>query len=316
MKQAYISPPAGILEVTVVRDKDPFCTILLDLGIPNFTVFSLKMPVVPDHPEDMTALLSEALSALLDDMSAFMIAMEYEEKIIVAIYALALATFKELKTDTGATKASNDNTVVTYAASFQLPQAFVNETRQKVVVGSRVIKRVPPVRHIELTHVKPTKVQVEDVGKVIRQYKNRSLKTQPKPMYVVVYDMRGRPTGTIPIGSNFKNNLLKMMKGSAAPAQPQFTDTLHFERDSELRYKNAVGIPEAIFLSGGEYYPEASCGDDMALYTDGQERYLVKFPDGRVVKFRNRPSIKQLKTKNYPVPRSIGAGIWSRSSQK
>jgi hypothetical protein len=39
----------------------------------------------------------------------------------------------------------------------------------------------------------------------------------------------------------------------------------------------------------------------MALYTDGR-RFLVKFPDGRMVKFPTRPSIKQLKEKNYPVP--------------
>jgi hypothetical protein len=157
---------------------------------------------------------------------------------------------------------------------------------------------VPKVRHVELTVMKPQKTTVEDVGKVIRQYRGRSLKTQPKSMFVVVYDQRGKPTGTLSLGPNFRNNLLKSVKGSAAP---QYTDTLKYERANEMLYKNAVGIPKTIYVADEVFFPEAFCGDDMALYAS-THRWLVKFPDGRVVKFSTRPSVRQLKNKNYPVP--------------
>lgn len=306
MKTSYISPPTGALDITVVRDKDPYCTITLDLGIPNFTVFSLKMPVVPARPVDMTALLAEALAALLDEMSAFMLSMNYAEDIIVRIYATVLATFKEMTpestTDAGMSSIGKDNTIVTYEGSFQLPLPFVNETYDKVVTGAQVVKRMPKQRHIELTVMKPNKVDTQDVGKLIRQYRGRSLKTQPKPMFVMVYDMRGRPAGTVPVGPNFKNTLLKKMRGSVPP--PQYTEEVHFNNDTERKIQNVVGIPRNIALAKDLYLPEACCGDDMALYkSSGREpHYLVKFPDGRVVKFPARQSIRQLKAQNYPVP--------------
>jgi hypothetical protein len=218
MKTAYISPPSGNLDITIVRDKEPYCLVTLDLGIPNFTVFSLKMPVVTAAPANMTGLIAEGLAALLDEMSAFMISLQFEESIIVRIYATVLMTFheltKEARTDAHQSEVGKDNTVVTFEGSFPLPQTFVNEVQQKVVTASSVIKRVPAVRRVELTVMKQNKVREEDVERVIRQYRGRSLKTQPKPMYVIVYDQKGRPTGTLSLGNKFKNNLLKSMKGS------------------------------------------------------------------------------------------------------
>jgi hypothetical protein len=306
MKTSYISPPTGNLDITIVRNQDPYCTLTLDLGIPNFTVFSLKMPVVTARPTDMTALLAEALGALLDEMSAFMISMSFKDDVIVRIYATVLATFKEMTpdstTDAGMSDVSKDETIVTYEGSFQLPMSFVNETYEKVVTGShKVIQRMPKQRHIELSVVKPTKVDTQDVGKLIRQYRGRSLKTQPKPMYVIVYDMHGNPAGTVPVGPNFKNNLLKMQRRGGIAA-PQYTDTAKFENETEMKFKNAVGIPSSVYLGREVYLPEAFAGDDMALYLGPKDRYLVKFPDGRCVKFPRRPSIQTLKSKNFPVP--------------
>lgn len=215
MKKAYISPPSGVLEITVVRDKEPYCTITLDLGIPNFTVFSLKMPIVQNRIVDQTALIAEALGALLDEMSAFMISLQYEEQVIVRIYALVLATFQEMSPEakTGDQGVAADDTVVTYQGSFPMPPEFVNETQKKVVTAAAVIKRLPAQRRIELTMLKPNKIDQNDVEKVIRQYRGKTFKTQPKPMYVIVYDQKGRPTGTLSLGPNFRHNLLKKVNG-------------------------------------------------------------------------------------------------------
>ena len=44
-KTAYVSPPHGALDITIIRDAQPRVTISLDLGIPNFTVFSMNLPL-------------------------------------------------------------------------------------------------------------------------------------------------------------------------------------------------------------------------------------------------------------------------------
>jgi hypothetical protein len=215
VKKAYISPPSGVLEITVVRSLEPYCLLQLDLGIPNFTVFSLKMPIVQKQIVDQTAIIAEALGALLDEMAAFMLSLNYDEQVIVRIYALVLATFQEMTPEakTGDQGVAEDNTVVTYEGTFPMPEEFVNETQKKVITAAAVIKRLPNQRRIEFTVMKPNKVTENDVEKVIRQYRGKTLRTQPKPMYVIVYDQKGRPTGTLNLGPNFRHNLLKKVNG-------------------------------------------------------------------------------------------------------
>jgi hypothetical protein len=43
----------------------------------------------------------------------------------------------------------------------------------------------------------------------VLMYKNRTLKTQRKPMWLVVYDQLGKPTGIVPAPKEWKNALLK-----------------------------------------------------------------------------------------------------------
>ena len=87
-------------------------------------------------------------------------------------------------------------------------------------------------------------------------YRNRSLKQQPKPLYVVVYDQLGRPTGTIPIGpgKNFKNELLRATRKTAAV---EFTGPVSFPTEEALRAAPLPGIPRAISVGGETFEPEA-----------------------------------------------------------
>ena len=216
MKKSYIAPPTGTLEINVIRGAEPYCTILLDLGIPNFTVFSLKMPIVQDKIVDQQGLIAEGLAAVLDEMSAFMISMEFLEEVIVQTYATVLATFQEMtsanNTEANMSEIAKDDMVTTYVGSFPMPRSLVNETYDKVVTAANVIKRPPKYRHIEFTEMKPNKINQQDVGRLIRQYRGRSIKTQPKSMYMLVYDMTGRPAGIVPVGGNMKNNLMRMTR--------------------------------------------------------------------------------------------------------
>lgn len=311
-KTAYISSPNGELTISTVNAERPEVTILLDLGIPNFTVFSLKFPCVLEKPQGMEEMVSEGLRALLDEVSSFMLSLNYEQDVIVKLYATVLQCYADMTNEADTmsqfSDVSRDPTIKTFEGTFKMPVDFINQTQERVVTGGsgKTLKRTPAVRHLELYQEKPSKNDLGDVARVIRQYRNRSLRQQPKPLYVVVYDQAGRPTGTLPLGNNFKNKLFQMMKGSRS-VTPEFTEGIQVGDDTELKLKNAEGIPSSVIVGADSYFPEGFAGDDMAIYLCqsqewGGKTWLVKFSDGRMVRFEDRPSIEALRVKNYPVP--------------
>lgn len=303
-KVAYISPPEGELTITLIRDANPRVSILLDLGIPNFTVFSMTLPLAEGQPKEMSGLIAEGVHVLLDEVATFMMSMEYEEKVIVNMYAQVLATFKTMSAESDPQKeqdpAGQDPTIKSFEGTFAIPMDFINETQKRVVTAKK-IERPVKVRHVQLTYSPKEKIKPSDTARVIRQYRNRSLKQQPKPLYVIVYDQMGRATGTIPIGpgKNFKNELLKAMK----KASVDFSAPVSFVSEQEMKSKPLDGIPRAISVGGMTYQPEAISGGDMALY-HGPQDYIVKFPDGRSQVFPGRPTFRKMRTLNFPVPKN------------
>jgi hypothetical protein len=305
-KTAYVSPPHGLLEITIIRDANPRVSIALDLGIPNFTVFSMTFPLAEGHPRQMSELIAEAVNVLLDEVASFMIAQEYDESVIVKMYQVVLNSFKSMSTEADTAKDQDargaDPTVQIYEGTFDIPMEFINETQKRVVTGGvKKIERTPKVRHIELRYSPKEKIKPTDTARVIRQYRNRSLKQQPKPMFVIVYDQLGRATGTIPIGTGktFKNQLLKMLKKGSV----DFTSPVSFANEQEMKAQALQGIPRAISVGGMTYQPEGYAGADMALY-HGPQDYLVKFPDGRSETFPGRPTFRKMRLLNFPVPKS------------
>src|SRR5271166_5202228 len=305
-KIAYVSPPHGVLEITIIRDANPRVTIALDLGIPNFTVFSMTLPLAEGQPQAMSQLIAEAVHVLLDEVASFMLTMEYDEKVIVNVYATVLATFKTMSSESDPSKEQDaigaDPTVQIYEGTFDLPMDFINETQNRVVTAAVKIKRQPKVRHVEFTYSPKEKTKPSDTARVIRQYRSRSLKQQPKPMFVIVYDQMGHATGTIPIGTgkNFKNELLKAMKKKGSM---DFTAPVSFTTEQEMKSSLLNGIPRAVSIGDMTYQPEAVAGGDMALY-HGPRDWVVKFPDGRSQVFPGRPTIRKMRSLNFPVPRN------------
>src|SRR5271170_3669764 len=98
-KIAYVSPPHGLLEIGIIRDANPRVSLALDLGIPNFTVFSMTFPLAEGHPRQMSELIAEAVNVLLDEVATFMIAQEYDESVIVKMYQVVLNSFKSMSTE-------------------------------------------------------------------------------------------------------------------------------------------------------------------------------------------------------------------------
>src|SRR5271156_4775309 len=304
-KTAYVSPPHGVLEIAMIRDANPRVTLSLDLGIPNFTVFSMTFPLAEGAPREMSELIAEAVSVLLDEVASFMMAQEYEDPVIVNMYAVVLGAFKSMSTEADTAKeqdpAGQDPTVQIYEGTFDIPMDFINATQQHVVTGATKIRREPKVRHIELTYSPKQKTKPSDTARVIRQYRSRSLRQQPKPLFVIVYDQLGRATGTIPIGTGkkFKNELLKLLKKGSV----DFTAPVSFVNEQEMKAAPLNGIPRAISIEGMTYQPEGVAGGDMALY-HGPQDYIVKFPDGRSQIFPGRPTFRKMRLLNFPVPKN------------
>src|SRR5271157_581799 len=306
-KTGYISPQQGVLELSIIRDANPHVIITADLGIPNFTVFSMTLPLVENQPRTMSELLAEAIHVLCDEIANFMLAMEFQEEVIVQTYGTILNCYKGMSKETDSDKQegemTEDDFVKVYTGTFNLPQSFVNETQNKIVTAGKVIKRPPVYRRIELSTEKPPKPTTSDVARVIRQYRNRSLKTQPKPLFVVVYDQVGRPSGTLSLGPQFKNKLLNLVnkKGSSV----EFTNAVTLENEHEMRYMAVDGIPSTITIDTRIYLPSAFAGQDTALYKGDAGDWLVKLMDGRIVgPFPGRPNIASLRYLNYPIPKN------------
>ncbi len=296
------------MEITTIRDANPRVILTLDLGIPNFTVFSMTLPLVENQPQAMTELLAEAIHVLCDEVANFMLSMEYQEEVIVQTYGTVLNCYKGMSKETDTDKAHGDLTedefVKVFEGSFNLPQSFVNETQNRIVTAGKTVKRPPKVRKIEFSVEKPAKPTTGDVARVIRQYRGRSLKTQPKPMFIVVYDQVGRPTGTLPLGPQFKNKLLNLTKGKRGSSE--FTTAIELGNEHEMRYIAVDGIPSSITIDSRPYRPSATAGQDTALYYgEDSGDWLVKLMDGRIVgPFPGRPNIASLRYLNYPIPKN------------
>ena len=216
VKTGYVSPPKGQLSLTVIRDAHPTVVMTLDLGIPNFTIFSLKYPLVDDEKRAMSELTAEALNVLNDDVITFMLSMGYAEEVCVQICATVLTCFKNFspKNDTQADLplVGHDDSIVTYEGEFVMPQIFVDETYDKVVTAATIIKRLPVSRHLELTHVPPTKNTMSDAARAVKLFRGVSLTSQPQPLYVMVYDQKGRSRGVLPMSPGFKNQVLQNLR--------------------------------------------------------------------------------------------------------
>lgn len=212
-KTAYVSPPMAEMYITIVRDANPTVVISLDVGLPNYLPhFEIKFPLVEDGGPRFAAVIREAVEALLDEVMRFMATMSYDQDVQVQLYAAALACLAgmtmEDEADAAMPEYTRDDVVKTYEGRFPIPKTFIDETQDRVVTAATHVERKPQVRRIELTKLPPPKITTGDVERIVRMYKNRSLKMQPKPMYIVVYDTFGKPTGVMPVPNPWKNNLL------------------------------------------------------------------------------------------------------------
>src|SRR5208337_2739704 len=118
LKNSYISPQQGTLELNVIRDAQPRMEIVLDLGIPNFTVFVIKLPLVTNQPKTMSELMAEAIHVLCDEVANFMLAMDYAQEVIVQTYGTILNCYKGMSKETDSDKAQGELTEDDFVKTF------------------------------------------------------------------------------------------------------------------------------------------------------------------------------------------------------
>lgn len=411
-----MSPSTGTLEITAVRSLQPTASIVLDLGIPKFTVFSIKFPISSNDPLEFRQVTSEALGVMLDEMAAFMVSTGYKKEVIAKVYALALDCYKGMTANDRPEDREKDPTVGSVRGEFPLPPEFINETQKCVVTAAdsslkaflksvskilgmlvvprghpvndsfdgkmimsdgtwimakhdldvmydveesatghpmvaqavggeqelfsygpvvrvvsprevdfinlptseqmtevarfcknepriwwdvrsitgrhlghgegtlgdlqrglasladktasaKQIRRMPKQRRMEFVPERPLSPSKNDVLKAIKRYRFQSIKSQPFPLYLVVYDNMGRPKGTLSLGPGFHNELLKMQykkKGSVMPEDVQrVIDAVTAGGgkfigvgDMDLVYFNTPHNPSTLVLGIDEVTPE------------------------------------------------------------
>jgi len=137
-KTAYLSPKEAELTIVTDQGSHPRATVLLDLGIPNFSAFALTFPIDGLPGPDLAAYMEDAFEAMLDEVAAFMISLKYEDSEILTIFDLARKCYRSIafKDASDATMPDLDPHVRMYEGHFEIPPEFVDQTYAKVITAA------------------------------------------------------------------------------------------------------------------------------------------------------------------------------------
>ena len=137
-KTAYLSPKSAELTVAFDFGARPRTTIMLDIGIPNFTVFALTFPIDGLTGADLVAYTADALEAVLDEIAAFMLTLKYSEDQILVLFQLARECFRSIsiKDASDGQMPDHDNVIQMYEGTFEIPAEFVDETHLRVITAA------------------------------------------------------------------------------------------------------------------------------------------------------------------------------------
>jgi len=211
MKQAFLLSEQGVANIYFFRDANPRIQWLIDLGIPNFTTFSLVLPIPGENPHHTEIIFHEGLAVLLEQIKAFMVQAEFGDD--GGVINSIVRSIKNIQIDF-----YNTEPMLAYEILFPLSNQFYHNVmnrlvRQKVASkemdiaaavwkGPRIGERYvgahegQMMRDLEAKKIKKKDQQAfEDAKKMIDRYKQTLYKNTPGPMYVMLYDRFGKPRG-------------------------------------------------------------------------------------------------------------------------
>jgi hypothetical protein len=193
-KTSYISPDTAQLEITLISQGRPEALVSLDMGIPQWPVWSIRVPM---DDEDGETILNMAVQAMAEDLLFFLLSMEFDEELAKSLFAMVMLGYDKVKI----IEPGMDGDSASYRVDIPLDEVFVKEVHKTIITAAATkrnntsVKPIRPVRRMEMVRQIPKGKALTDAQRIIQKYKNRSLKGQPRPLFILVYDTNGRPIG-------------------------------------------------------------------------------------------------------------------------
>lgn len=216
-KRAYVGVEDPELAITIVRNPQIKVSIRVDFLSPKVPQFSIEIPIAPEATRvEILAIISVGMDALREQIVAHFLSFGFSNDTCLQLAHGLMDGYDKIMTGENQ-KVSLDPTMQAIEqwdgglsdqeTTFEVPEAFLSEFYNRIVTAKRVIDRNQPkkFRMEMINRPVPTNTRQEsESAKVIRQYRNKTQLTQPGPLFVVVYDISGKPIGTTQVN---KNNL-------------------------------------------------------------------------------------------------------------
>ena len=126
MKQAFLLSEQGVVNIYFIRDQNPRIQWLIDLGIPNFSVFMLELPIPPDNPAHIQIIFHEGMALLLDQIKVFLEQREFGDD--AGILQTIVKTVRKTEIDF-----TNPEPFYGYEILFPLSVEFYNRVMDRLV---------------------------------------------------------------------------------------------------------------------------------------------------------------------------------------
>lgn len=197
MKKAFVMSGTGEVAVAIVPPRGFEVTI--DLGIPQVPQFKLQVPYeapdVPDRAVNTLAYL--AAEALTEEAVSYLRGEGFEESVCEAVRGSILKAFKNIS---GESEVGIKDVLFLFEERFNLPLEFAQMVRDKIVTAAP-IKKLPKRYELQLKH--PTREDRNlEAMKAIRKFRSQTMKRQPFPLWIMLYDNNGKPQGVARIDNN------------------------------------------------------------------------------------------------------------------
>ena len=203
-KQAYVGSTVGEFSLMLT-----FTDLVLnyDLGIPNFPAFSLQVPL-----QDLTGaehIFNETFRAITEQMVGYLLAVGFPQPLVNELYQNIQAAIDTVEIEPPEGEPTLLEKIVLLEPTdllelkFKIPDGFVGYVHEKIVTASvpGPIKRTPtPLRPPKNFQTGPGPGRIvqkpePSLKNLITRYRGQQNKKLTGPIFVMVYDVNGRPVG-------------------------------------------------------------------------------------------------------------------------
>lgn len=203
MKRAFVLSEQGVVNIYFIRDEHPRIQWLIDLGIPNFSVFMLELPIPLENPAHTEIVFHEGTALLLEQIKVFLEQNEFGQD--GGLFDNIIKAIKETEINM-----HSQEPLTGYEILFPLGVSFYQKVLDRLVKqrtasretdASMAVWKAPMSNN---TRYVPNEGKVlkqkdqtalRDAQRLIDQYKGSIYKHSPGPLYVILYDQNGRQTG-------------------------------------------------------------------------------------------------------------------------